>query len=193
LAQPADPPVQPGPAARIGGVFINLVVGAVLVVMAAALATAYLSGGTLGISAVSIEQLKASWSTPKAMRVLEVTNGLYETRSGRPVLFVVGEVENRGERAGLGKVRAEILEGDQLVGAVEGFAGELATPEELYTLTSAAEAAALNTRSGVTAVKLSPGARAPFLLTFAEYPPELDTFRVKVTVTPAESKEPAEP
>ncbi|MHB8878700.1 MAG: hypothetical protein ACYC8T_33795, partial [Myxococcaceae bacterium] len=124
-------------------------------------------------------------------RSRDVTNGLYETHSGRPVLFVRGRVENHGSAAGKGKVRAEILEGEALVRAAEVYAGAVATPEDLYLVANPSDVDALNARSVAAAVELAPGASAEFLLTFYEYPPDLGSFRVKVSVLEAGAKETA--
>jgi predicted Zn finger-like uncharacterized protein len=176
---------------RVAGVVVNLAVAGALMVLFGAGATAYLTGGKLDRTAFSIDRVKTLFAAPKTMVARGVTNGLYQTRTGRPVLFVHGVVENRGAAAGKGKVRAEILEGEALVRAVEGYAGALATPEDLFGLNNAADVDALNAKSKSAAAALAPGAQSEFLLTFYEYPPDLASFRIKVTVAEEGAKETA--
>jgi hypothetical protein len=114
-----------------------------------------------------------------------VANGLYDTRSGRPVFFVRGEAEHRGEGASRVQVRVEILDGTQRLRTAVGLAGAVPSPEELHALATLEDGEALRRRLDAGARVLAPGERAPFLLVFVEYPPELGRYRLEVTAEPA--------
>ncbi|MFZ5469945.1 MAG: zinc-ribbon domain-containing protein [Myxococcota bacterium] len=172
---------------RLTALVVNVVVAAVLLLMVGAVGWAFLNEGKLDPASLSLERARSFFLSPQGVVALDVSNGLYDTRAGRPVFFVRGEVENRSGRAGKIKVRAEILDGVQLVRAVEGHAGVAPTPEELFDIASAADVETLHQRLTEKAVEVAPGARSPFLLTFYEYPPNLPAFRVKVTVEHAKA------
>ena len=80
------------------------------------------------------------------------------------------------------------LVNETLVRAVEGYAGSTPTPEELYQVTSAQDLASLVERLEQAAGAVAPKASAPFFLPFAEYPPDLSRFRLKVTVVESNGK-----
>jgi hypothetical protein len=153
--------------ARQGSLIVNLMLAVALLGVLAAVGRPYFG-----------ERVKVPVNAQDAASV-EVSNGLYETRSGRPVLFVRGEVENRGGREGRLKVKAELWEGGQRVRTLEGLAGAVLGPEELYGLTAPAEIEAQQKHLNQGARKVAPGARAPFFLV-AEAP--LDTTGLKVKV-----------
>src|SRR5262249_26441015 len=121
----------------------------------------------------------------------EISNGLYDTRAGKPVFYIRGEAENRGPKPTKLKVRVEILDGEQLVRSSEVLAGTIATPEDLYNIGSAEDAEALSTRLDRAGVEVLPSQRAPFLLTFYDYPPNLSAFHLKITVATVSSRETA--
>ena len=118
----------------------------------------------------------------------DVSNGLYDTKVGRPVFYVRGEVKNRGAKAGRVRVKAEILDGEDLVRASEALAGATPTPEDLYAVTSPEDVDKLRTRLNPTAAQVPPGEQASFLVVFYEYPPDLKDFRVRVTALPDDGK-----
>lgn len=179
-----------GGARRAGGLVINIAVAAALVLVLVAVGGAYLNEGKLDASAFSLDRIKRLFLPAGGMVAVDVSNGLYETRQGRPVFFVRGEVENRGALRGKAKVRVEILDDAQLVRAVESYAGVTPSPEEMYGLSTAADVEALSARLAKAAVEIEPGQRVPFLAAFYEYPPDLSSLRLKVTsreVTPGET------
>ncbi|HLL84020.1 MAG TPA: hypothetical protein VK420_15250, partial [Longimicrobium sp.] len=172
----------PSTARRLSGVVVNIAIAAGLVLVLATVVGVYRNEGKLEASAFTPERVKALFVTTTDRVAVDVSNGLYETQQGRPIFYVRGEVENRGRKGGRVRVRAEILDGSQLVRAAEGYAGTSPTPEELYTLQSAQDVESLVARLDKGAADVAPGKRAPFLLAFYEYPGELAGLRLKVTV-----------
>jgi predicted Zn finger-like uncharacterized protein len=185
---PVRLPPLPVPEARrrrtAMGVVVNLGIAAVLVVALVVLGSVVSNEGHLDARAFSVEHLKGLFFSSAPLVARDVTNGLYETRAGKAAFYVRGEVENRGEAPVRVKVRAELLEGDTLVRGSEVLAGGSPTPEEVHLLSSPEALAQLDARMARVAQPVSPGERVPFVVTFLEYPPDLQGFRVKVTVTP---------
>ncbi|MBL8957184.1 MAG: zinc-ribbon domain-containing protein [Myxococcaceae bacterium] len=160
----------------------NVVSGFVLLGLLGVLITVVLNEGKVD-AALSWSKVKALFSKPRELVAFDISNGLYDTRVGRPVFYVRGEVKNRGARAGRVKVKAEILDGEDLVRSAEGWVGATPSPEDLYGVATADDLAKLSTRLAPNAAKLDPGAAGPFLVAFYEYPPDLKDFRVRVTVS----------
>ncbi|WP_267145478.1 zinc-ribbon domain-containing protein [Myxococcus dinghuensis] len=176
---------------KVTALVLNLVVAAVLVVGLGAVGLVYLREGRLDLSVLSPEQLEALFlPEPKSFVAVDVSNGLYETRAGRPVFYIRGEVENRTARPTHVRVRGAFFDGDQRVRSAEGVAGAVATPEELHAVDNAEAATALRQRLDVASVAVPPGARAPFLLVFQEYPKDLGSFRLEVTADAASAPTP---
>jgi hypothetical protein len=168
-------------------IVVNVGIAAVLAAALFVVFSVVANEGKFDSSSLSPERLKALVSDPSEFVAQDVSNGLYETRSGRAVFFVRGEVTNTGSSTSRVKVRAEILEGGSLVRAVEGFAGPAPTPEELRSLASPDELERMLTQQAVKAKPLEPGASAPFVVAFFEYPPDLKAFRIRVAAS-AEAK-----
>jgi predicted Zn finger-like uncharacterized protein len=177
----------PGRARRLTGLVINVAVAAVLVVGLVAVGGVYLREGRLDLSALSPSRLQSLGASPQTLVARDISNGLYDTKEGSALFFVRGEVENRGTAEARVKVRAALYDGDQRVKSQEGLAGAVPTPEDLYAITSTEGAAALRTRLDATAPTVPAGGRAPFVLVFQEYPAELDSFRLEVTLEPVSS------
>ncbi|MBK7858297.1 MAG: zinc-ribbon domain-containing protein [Archangiaceae bacterium] len=135
-------------------------------------------------ASLSWAKLKALFAKPRELVAFDISNGLYDTRAGKPVFYVRGEVKNRGARAGRVKVKAEILDGEDLMRAAEGYVGATPSPEDLYAVATADDVAKLSARLASSAAPVQPGAEHSFLVVFYEYPPDLKDFRVRVTVTP---------
>ncbi len=167
--------------------FRNVVSAAMLLIIVGAVAAVVLNDGKID-PAQSWAKVKSAFSTPRELVAFDITNGLYDTRAGRPVFYVRGEIKNRGKHAGRVKVKAEIFDGEDLVRAAEGLAGATPTPEDLYAISNADDLEHLATRLAPSAKQIEPGAQADFLVAFYEYPPDLKDFRVRVTVTPDDGK-----
>jgi len=163
----------------------NVLSGVVLLGLLAVLITVVLNEGKVD-AALSWSKLKSLFSQPRELVAFDISNGLYDTRAGRPVFYVRGEVKNRGASSGRVKVKAEILDGEDLVRSAEGWVGATPSPEDLYGVATADDLAKLAARLAPNAAKLDPGAEGPFLVAFYEYPPDLKDFRVRVTVSPDE-------
>lgn len=163
------------------GIVVNVFIAAVLVVALVVVGSAYLNEGKVSADTLSWDHLKATFAPSTDFVAGDISNGLYDTRAGKPVFFVRGEVTNRGSSAVKVMVKAELLEGSTLVRAAESAAGAPPSPEELFVLTSADDLDALNAKVSQRAPVLEPGATAPFTVTFFEYPPDLKGFRVRVS------------
>ncbi len=169
---------------RLAAVAAQLVVAAVLVVGLVAVGGAWLNDGKLELSALSPAKMRELVSPTRPLVAKDLSNGLYETRDGRTLFFVRGEVENRGTAPVQVKALVAMYDGDQRVKSAEGLVGAVPTPEELYSLQKAEEATALRTRLDAAAKEVAPGARAPFVVFFYEYPSDLGGFRLEVTLEP---------
>ncbi len=177
-----------GAARRVSGAVVNISVAALLVVVLAAVGNVYVNEGRLDWAALSPRRWAALFVPPTGIVTLDVSNGLYETRGGRPLAYVRGRVENRGQRAGQVKVRAEIWNGSQLLGTSEGLAGVLPTPEEMVEASTRRDVEALRARLQQGAPSLASGKGADFVLLFDEPPTEVSGLRLKVTAAAAEGK-----
>ncbi|HET9452599.1 MAG TPA: hypothetical protein VFO83_17035 [Aggregicoccus sp.] len=163
------------------GLLANLAVAAALVLGLALVGRAYLREEAPGPGALSPSRLRELLlPAAQPLPLEDVSNGLYDTRDGGPVFYVRGEVVNRTQRPTRVRVRAALYDGEQRVKGVEGLAGAAASPEQLHALGSAEEVLALRRRLDAQARVLAPGERAPFVLVFFEYPPELGAFRLEL-------------
>ena len=148
------------------------------------LALAWVGLAAVGEGRTGVAALRGLFSPALPLVVTDLSNGLYDTRSGRAVFYVRGEVSNRGARALPAKVRVEILDEDVLVRAAEVRVGQAPTPEDLFGIDGAIELEALQSKLEAGAKDVAPGERLPFLIAFYEYPPQLG-FRLQVVVTQA--------
>ena len=189
IAAPAPPKVEQasggsagsGIARRLASVAAQFMVAAVLVVGLLAVAMAWLNDGRVELSPTRMRELV---SPTRPLVAKDLSNGLYETGAGHSLFFVRGEVENRGTSAIRVKAGVALYEGDQRVKSAEGIAGAVPTPEELFQLASPADAETLRARLDAAAKEVAPGARAPFVVFFYEYPSDLASFRLEVTLEP---------
>ena len=177
-----------GAARRLSGAVINIGVAAVLVVVLAAVGNVYVNEGRLDWAALSPQRWASLFVPPTGIVTLDVSNGLYETRGGRPLAYVRGRVENRGQRPGQVRVRAEIWNGSQLIGTSEGLAGVLPSPEEMVEASTRRDVEALRARLQESAPAVAPGKGADFVLLFDEPPTEVAGLRLKVTAATADGK-----
>ncbi|WP_275425013.1 DUF3426 domain-containing protein [Archangium violaceum] len=188
LEAPKAPPTGPSLVQRLAAVAAQLVVAAVLLVVLLAVGSAWLNDGRVELSALSPaqvrEQVREMVSPTRPLVAKDLSNGLYETRDGRAVFFVRGEVENRGSTPIRVKVGVTLFDGEQKVLSAEGLVGAVPTPEELYSLQSTSDAEALRARLDGASKEVAPGARAPFVVLFYEYPSDLADFRLEVTLEP---------
>ncbi|MFL5320986.1 MAG: zinc-ribbon domain-containing protein [Myxococcaceae bacterium] len=184
-------PPQPGAARKLTGVVVNIAIAAALVCILGAVGLVYLNEGKLEAQSFQPARLKSMLAGSTSWSAGDLSNGLYDTKSGKPVFFVRGEVKNRGQKAGKVKVRAEIMDGSSLVRSAEVYAGTAPTPEELYGIGNASDVDALAGKLEKGAANVAPGNSAPFLITFYEYPPDLSGFRLKVSVIEAGAEQTA--
>lgn len=165
------------------GIVVNVVIAAVLVIGLVVVGTATVNEGKLDLQSV-VGTLKSLVAPESQFTADDISNGLYDTKMGRPVFFVRGVVTNRSANTTRVRVKAEILDGPTLVRSAEVMAGAPPSPEELYRLDEVAQLKLLMERTSTKAPSVEAGSAVPFLVTFAEYPPDLKAFRVRVTATP---------
>jgi hypothetical protein len=178
----------PSRARKVTALVANLVIAAALVVGLGAVGRVYLREGRVDLSVLSPAHLRTLvFPAARPLVAVDVSNALYETRSGRPLFFVRGEAENRTASATRIRVRAALYDGDQRVRSAEALAGTLPTPEDLYAVGNAEAATALSQRLDAAATPVAPGAKVPFLVMFPEYPADLGSFRLEVTLEPVPS------
>ncbi len=167
------------------GIFVNIVIAAILVLGVIVVGSAYLNDGKVSAESLSVEQLKNTFAPSVPYLASDVTNGLYDTRAGRAVFYVRGEVSNRSDVAVTLAVKAEIVEGGKVVRSAESYAAEQPpTVEELYAVDGADALEALQARVEKRATPVAPGGTASFVVAFTEYPPDLKGFRVRVSARP---------
>ncbi|HEY6052170.1 MAG TPA: hypothetical protein VIZ58_13025 [Thermoanaerobaculia bacterium] len=149
---------------------------AIVVVLVAAISDER-SGGWLGYGASA--DLVAT----------RVASGLYDTAAGKPVLFVRGRVENRGDKPrGAVRVVAELVSDSGIEAKVEGLAGLEPGPEDVYGLATPADAEKL--MRGLSSMeyerRLAPGGSLPFFAVFANAPPDLQRHKLHVRFEPVD-------
>ncbi len=174
-------PGAPPPGRLWVSVLANAVVALILVATLLVLGSALANEGSIDAKTLSWERLKSIFVSSGDLKTFDISNGLYETRAGRPVFFVRGEVENRGTTPAVVVIKAEILDGTQVVRSAESPAGAAPSAEELYAIASSEDFAALNVGSNRRVKPLAPGERAQFVVPFREYPPDLKGFQVRVS------------
>jgi predicted Zn finger-like uncharacterized protein len=192
--RPAATPQAPKPAGssaarRVLALAANLVMGAVLAAALAAVAALYLGEGVLDLRRLSWASVQRLLEPPRGLLAVDVSNGLYETRGGRPLLYVRGQVENRTAHAAAVKVRVELVDGELALQSGEAMAGSPPSAEDLHGIDGPAALVAMAERLALAAPQLAPGARAPFAVAFYDYPPELSQYRLRVVVEAAERAE----
>ncbi|NOK06558.1 MULTISPECIES: zinc-ribbon domain-containing protein [Myxococcus] len=171
------------------GFTVNFVLAAALVAVLGTVGRVYLREGRLDVSALSLDSLRALFvPAPKPLVVVDVTNGLYETREGRSLFYVRGDAANHSDTATRIRVRAALYDGSQRVASADALAGRVPTPEELYGVGSPDAAVALRQRVDEAAVSVAPGAKAPFVVIFPEHPADPGGYRLELTLEPERSK-----
>jgi predicted Zn finger-like uncharacterized protein len=183
-----EEPRELGRARRFSGAVVNIGVAALLVVVLAAVGNVYMNEGRLDWAALSPRRWAALFVPPNGIITRDVTNGLYETRGGRPLAYVRGQVENRGLRPGQVVVRAEIWDGSQLLGKSEGLAGVLPTPEEMVEASTRRDVQALRARLQQGAPAVLPGKATDFVLLFDEPPKAESGLRLKVSAAAVDGR-----
>ncbi len=177
-APPAEPPARRRTAV---GIVVNVVIAAMLVLGLVVVGSASLNEGKFTTDALSFEGLKNTFAPSVTFVANDVSNGLYDTRAGRSVFFVRGEVINRSEAAVKIVVKAEIVEDDRVVRFGESWAGEPASPEEIFLIDNTEALEALNRKVEKRSLVVPAGSAASFVVPFTEYPPDLKDFRVRVS------------
>jgi hypothetical protein len=184
---PRPAPVQqiseapPPPRRSVVGIVVNVAIAAVLVLGLVVIGSAFLNEGKVTADSLSLENLKNTFAPSVDFVASDVSNGLYETRAGRSVFFVRGEVTNRSQASVKVVVKAEIVEDGSVVRSGESWAGDPATPEEIFLIDSSEALEALNKKVEKRSLVVPPDSEAAFVVPFTEYPPELKGFRVRVS------------
>ncbi len=168
-----------------------MLVAGLLVLGLVVVGSAYLNDGKFSVDSLSAENLKNTFAPSVPFVATDVTNGLYDTKAGRAVFYVRGEVGNRSEESVKLLVTAEIVENGKVVRSSEAVAGQPPTPEELYLVDGADALVALQRRLEKRATVVEPGGQASFVVAFTEYPPDLKGFSVCVAARPVPASAPA--
>jgi len=174
---------EPGAARRVSGFLLNVGIAALLLVVVAALGSGYLSEGRMEWSMLSPRRFFQIFRPPSGVSPTDVTNGTYETRSGRSLLYVRGRVLNRGEPEARVRVEAELWDGGRRVKTSDTVAGASASPEELWMASTPAAVESLRQKLLARAHGIPSGAGADFLVLFDEVPPELGSLRLRVVTS----------
>ena len=174
---------EPGTARRVSGFLLNVGIAALLLVVVGALGSGYLSEGRMEWSMLSPQRWLGSLRAPSGISPTDVTNGTYETRSGRSLLYVRGRVLNRGERPARIRVEAELWDGGRRVRTSDTVAGASATPEELWLAGTSAEVDSLRKKLLAQAKGVQTGGAADFLVLFDDVPQELGSVRLRVVTS----------
>jgi len=181
---PAPPPpdeerAEPPPLARrAASVLLDSASLLVLLLLAGALFVYWKGGGTAAV-----------WATlgrggDGALAARNVQSGLYDTASGRPALFVRGEVLAAAGSSAPVRVRVELLDGGRKVAGAEGLSGALPSPEEIWSVASAEAEAGLWAQLQARGARLEPNRPIPFLVVLWEHPPDLRGLDLRVVAEP---------
>ena len=114
-----------------------------------------------------------------------IVSGLYDTASGKPVFFVRGRVENRGQKIrGPVRVTAELVSDGAAEAKAEAIAGAEPSPEDVWSLRSAADVDKLNHTLQTSSAerKITPGGSIPFFAVIPDPPADLQHDRLHVRV-----------
>jgi hypothetical protein len=171
---------EPGAARRLTAIALNVGIAGLLLLVLAGLGTGYVNEGRLDWSVLSPRKWLGVLGPRHGVAPTDLTNGLYETRSGRPVLYLRGRVQNHGEPTARVRVRAELWDSGRRMKTGETVAGASATPEELWQAGTAAEVEALRKKLLASATPVSDGRSVEFLIVFDEPPAELAGLRLRV-------------
>ena len=164
-------------------IVFKVIFAAVLAVGLLVLVSAYFNEGKVSSETLSLAYFKATFFSEVDYVTDDISNGLYETKTGKPIFFVSGKATNLGDKPVRLMVRTELVEGSTVVRHVESIAGAPPSPEELYSLGSAEDLDVLNIHVADRAPIVAPGASVPFVTTFFEYPLDLKGFRVRVSAS----------
>lgn len=161
---------------------VNLVIALLLVGALVVVASAVVNEGNIDASTFTMAKMKTLFVAEGDYSAIDISNGLYETKTGRPVFYVRGDVSSRATAGARVRVKVELLAEDVVVRSGETWATAAPTPEELYQLDAPDALDALLSRQAKRAKPVTPDERAPFVMPFYEYPPDLKAFRVRVSV-----------
>jgi len=166
---------------RLHGVLMNALSLALLLVFTAGILLYWRGESVLNLVR------RAARAPASALSSVAKSNGYYLTSSGRPLVYVRGEVRSQSAvPVGRVRVRGEMVQGGRVVARAEGLAGAVPTPEELAALVSREEQEKLATVLALRAPRqLPPGQELPFVLTFVDYPPDMGEVTFRVTADPA--------
>ena len=115
----------------------------------------------------------------------QIASGLYDASGEKPLFFIRGRVENRGDKpVGPVRVIADLLGASGSMARVETVAGSEPSPEDVHALRTTEEAEALVrqlARSGADK-QLAPGESLPFFALIADPPAdaERDELRLRI-------------
>jgi predicted Zn finger-like uncharacterized protein len=128
-------------------------------------------------------------NTKEKLVASDVTNGLYETVTGRNLFYVRGVVTRfSGPETGTVRVVVEIANRDGTVRKAKGLAGSSPTPDQLFHVSQADDLVALEKELAKKAPRVAVGGSAPFAVAFYDYPDDFSEARLRVSLEPAEDQ-----
>jgi predicted Zn finger-like uncharacterized protein len=206
LASPEEGAPEEGPEAeaaaglrrrgsRIRSVAINAISLLALLVVAAGILAAWrgLRPGAAG--ALQPHALfGAIGGPPPPFSAAQVRSGLFDRADAPPVLFVSGKAVSHAATAVAGlRVKVELLRKGAVVARGEGRAGAVPNPEQLYgTRDAAGVAALLDGLAAGAPASVKPGDAVPFLVAISDYPADVSSVGMHVTVESVEPGPPAQ-
>lgn len=183
---PEEPPEPERPArSRLRAVAVNALWLGALLALAVGFFAFWRGEGRVDLRLLFQRDDAAPVSAPGQPLIVaaRMSNGIYETAHGR-LIFVRGELQARDGIGSPLKVKVALLDGERVAAEVEGLAGAVPTPEELYGVASPADAATLAQGiAGRAAPRATPGEWLPFLVPLADVPADR-RFALRVRAEP---------
>jgi predicted Zn finger-like uncharacterized protein len=187
---PAEPPARTGfkRMSRARAVAVNVVSLVALLAVAVGILALW-RGFRPGAGGLFTPAVVGTLGTaPQPFTASGLTSGLYERSAAPPVLFVRGAaVSHATAPVRALRVRVALVRRGDVVARGEGRVGAIPTPEELYGARDAAGLAAVLAQSGSRApASVKPGDSVPFLVAFADVPPDAPGTRLDISFEPME-------
>jgi hypothetical protein len=185
-AETEPPPVIPDPNSMRPGrrelvaVLLTGLIGVVLALAVSAVAR-FTNAGPAWLRGEPSEPLVAT----------QITSGLYDASSDKPIFFVRGRVENHSTlEFGPVRVIAELSDAVGKRARAETMAGSEPTPDEVHALHTIDEATALSRTISRAALEkhLKPGTSLPFFALIADPPPGAERDELKISLEPTEAR-----
>ncbi len=140
------------------------------------------AGVGLLLTYLSLDKMTVNAPRP-ALHARVQSTRLYETGTGRAVLFVQGEVENNTGRAARIDLEVQLKRGAQVSRSARSVAGTLPTAKEVFGISSPTAIDELLARQRSRAAPIPSGSVSPFGAIFYEFPEELSVANLAAVPT----------